>query len=96
MLLLFAMFSLGSWPFLLHLASHKGRVRSHAYLDYCLAFYGVAIICALTLGQLSAPAPSTPNFIQQLRDANFPVAGMCQTFEALVRSFSANLCVDCV
>jgi hypothetical protein len=40
-------------------------------LDYCITNYIVAIIFALTLGQIGDSTPETPNFITQVHQVSY-------------------------
>ncbi len=65
-LMIVALIFLGTWPALLNLLERRGRNPVHTYLDYSLTNFLVAVIIALTLGQIGAPKPSEPNFTTQL------------------------------
>lgn len=65
-LMIVALIFLGTWPALLNLLERRGRNPVHTYLDYSLTNFIVAVIIALTLGQIGAPKPSEPNFTTQL------------------------------
>ena len=58
---------LGTWPALLCLLERRGRLPSHTFLDYAVTNYLVAIVVALTLGQIGSSTEKTPNFTTQLK-----------------------------
>jgi quinol-cytochrome oxidoreductase complex cytochrome b subunit len=74
-LMIVALVFLGTWPALLNLLERRGRNPVHTYLDYSLTNFLVAVIIALTLGQIGAPKPGEPNFTTQLSQVLFA----CQT-----------------
>ena len=68
---------LGTWPALLCLLERRGKLPSHTFLDYACTNFLVAIVVALTLGQIGPPGhsdgqsiPDKPNFTTQLRQAS--------------------------
>eukprot|EP00884_Botryococcus_braunii_P017009 jgi/Botrbrau1/3992/Bobra.0016s0005.1 len=65
-----ALLLLGTWPALFNLLERRGRKPQHTYLDYTIMNMAVALIVALTLGQLGSP----PTFSDQLHAIydNFP------------------------
>lgn len=65
-LMIVALIFLGTWPALLNLLERRGRNPVHTYLDYSLTNFIMAIIIALTLGQIGDPKPGQPNFTTQL------------------------------
>ncbi|DBA75836.1 TPA: hypothetical protein ACH3X1_010239 [Trebouxia sp. C0004] len=65
-LMIVALLFLGTWPALLNLLERRGRNPVHTYLDYSITNFLVAVIIALTLGQIGAPKPGEPNFTTQL------------------------------
>ncbi|CAK0764171.1 hypothetical protein CVIRNUC_003131 [Coccomyxa viridis] len=74
-LMIAALILLGTWPALLNLLERKGRVPQHTFMDYCLTNYLVAIVIALTLGQIGHSTEDTPNFATQLHQDNGPSVG---------------------
>ncbi|KAK9909739.1 hypothetical protein WJX75_006774 [Coccomyxa subellipsoidea] len=79
-LMIAALILLGTWPALFNLLERRGRKPQHTFLDYCLFNYIVAILFALTFGQIGKSTEETPNFITQLHQDNgasvgFAVAG---------------------
>ena len=74
-LMIVALVFLGTWPALLNLLERRGRNPVHTYLDYSITNFLVAVIIALTLGQIGAPKPGEPNFTTQLSQVLFA----CQT-----------------
>lgn len=65
-LMIVALIFLGTWPALLNLLERRGRNPVHTYLDYSLTNMLMAVIIALTLGQIGDPQPGKPNFTTQL------------------------------
>lgn len=61
-----ALVCLGTWPALFNLLERRGRSPAHTFLDYSIANYIVAIIIALTLGQIGHSTPEHPNFATQV------------------------------
>jgi len=74
-LMLAALCFLGTWPALLNLVERRGRNLMHTYLDYSITNLLVAIIFALTLGQIGSSTPESPNFVTQLHQDNWPSVG---------------------
>ncbi len=74
-LMIVALVFLGTWPALLNLLERRGRNPVHTYLDYSLTNFLVAVLIALTLGQIGAPKTGEPNFTTQLSQVLFT----CQT-----------------
>jgi drug/metabolite transporter (DMT)-like permease len=70
-----ALLMLGTWPALFNLVERRGRLPTHTFLDYAITNYLVAIVVALTLGQIGSSTPETPNFTTQLRQNNGPSVG---------------------
>ena len=61
---------LGTWPALLCLLERRGKLPSHTFLDYAVTNYIVAIVVALTLGQIGSSTPEHPNFTTQLKQVS--------------------------
>jgi hypothetical protein len=74
-LMIAALCFLGTWPALLNLVERRGRNLMHTYLDYSITNLLVAIIIALTLGQIGSSTPESPNFVTQLHQDNWPSVG---------------------
>ncbi|CAM6034554.1 unnamed protein product [Sphagnum compactum] len=74
-LMIAALCFLGTWPALLNLVERRGRNLMHTYLDYSITNLLVAIIFALTLGQIGSSTPESPNFVTQLHQDNWPSVG---------------------
>ncbi|KAA6424880.1 hypothetical protein WJX79_006556 [Trebouxia sp. C0005] len=74
-LMIVALVFLGTWPALLNLLERRGRNPVHTYLDYSITNFLMAVIIALTLGQIGAPKPGEPNFTTQLSQNNGPSVG---------------------
>ncbi|EIE24652.1 putative ureide permease 2 [Coccomyxa subellipsoidea C-169] len=74
-LMIAALILLGTWPALFNLLERRGRKPQHTFMDYCIFNYLVAIIIALTLGQIGYSTEETPNFIPQLHQDNGPSVG---------------------
>jgi drug/metabolite transporter (DMT)-like permease len=74
-LMIAALCFLGTWPALLNLVERWGRNLMHTYLDYSITNLLVAIIFALTLGQIGSSTPESPNFVTQLHQDNWPSVG---------------------
>ena len=66
-LMIIALLFLGTWPALLNLLERRGRNPVHTYLDYSLTNFLMAIIIALTLGQIGEGTATSPNFTEQLK-----------------------------
>ncbi|XP_024534406.1 ureide permease 1 isoform X1 [Selaginella moellendorffii] len=66
LLMLCSLWCLGTWPIFFNIAERRGRLPQHTYIDYAISTFAVAVIFALTLGQIGDSDPSAPNFIQQL------------------------------
>ena len=49
-------------PALFNLLERRGRSPAHTFLDYAIAHYTVAVIIALTLGEIGHSTAETPNF----------------------------------
>ncbi|CAM0949811.1 unnamed protein product [Alopecurus aequalis] len=71
-LMCFSLFFLGTWPALLTLLERRGRLPQHNYLDYSITNLLVAVLIALTLGQLGESKENMPNFFTQLSQDNWP------------------------
>ncbi|BDA42670.1 Ureide permease 2 [Coccomyxa sp. Obi] len=69
-LMIAALILLGTWPALFNLLERRGRKPQHTFLDYCVFNYIIAIIFALTFGQIGHSTEETPNFIPQLHQDN--------------------------
>lgn len=63
-----ALVCLGTWPAIFNLLERRGRRPSHTFLDYSITNYIVAIIIALTLGQIGNSSEEKPNFTTQLKE----------------------------
>ncbi|EFJ12276.1 hypothetical protein SELMODRAFT_124621 [Selaginella moellendorffii] len=74
-LMLTALVFLGTWPAIMNLLERRGRLPQHTYLDYCITNYIAAIVIALTLGQIGESSTQTPNFLEQLKQDNWPSVG---------------------
>ena len=92
-----ALFFLGTWPALLNLLERRGRNPVHTYLDYSLTNFLVAIIIALTLGQIGPAKPGEPNFTTQLsqvcRSRLTPACLCCYT--AVLIGVRGRCCSQC-
>ncbi|KAL3702407.1 hypothetical protein R1sor_020429 [Riccia sorocarpa] len=71
-LMIVALWCLGSWPAFFNVLERRGRLPQHTYLDYAISSYLVACLVALTLGEAGPSSASHPNFLEQLRQENFP------------------------
>lgn len=74
-LMVAALILLGTWPAIFNLLERRGRLPIHTFLDYVICNYLVAIIFALTLGQIGNSTPEMPNFTTQLSQNNGPSVG---------------------
>ncbi|XP_024197596.1 ureide permease 2 [Rosa chinensis] len=70
--MLLALFLLGTWPAVLTMLERRGRLPQHTYLDYSITNLLVAVLIALTFGQIGSSTPDKPNFITQLSQDNLP------------------------
>ncbi|KAM5567381.1 ureide permease 2-like [Rosa sericea] len=70
--MLLALFLLGTWPAVLTMLERRGRLPQHTYLDYSITNFLVAVLIALTFGQIGSSTPDKPNFITQLSQDNLP------------------------
>ncbi|XP_044970263.1 ureide permease 2-like [Hordeum vulgare subsp. vulgare] len=57
---------LGTWPVVLTVLEHRGRLPQHTYLDYYITNFLAAVLIALTFSQIGGNTPETPNFLTQL------------------------------
>ena len=80
-LMIVALIFLGTWPALLNLLERRGRNPVHTYLDYSLTNFLVAVLIALTLGQIGSPKAGEPNFTTQL--SQVLACRACQAFTCL-------------
>ncbi|KAG6548534.1 hypothetical protein Mapa_010022 [Marchantia paleacea] len=71
-LMLAALVFLGTWPAIMNFLEQRGRKLQHTYLDYSITNFLVAVIFALTFGQLGHSEDSRPNFLTQLGQDNGP------------------------
>ncbi|XP_024397588.1 ureide permease 1 isoform X2 [Physcomitrium patens] len=71
-LMIVSLWCLGSWPALFNLLERRGRVPMHTYLDYTFSNYSVALLFALTVGNIGPDTPQSPNFLKQLSQENGP------------------------
>ncbi|KAL2649313.1 hypothetical protein R1flu_017441 [Riccia fluitans] len=71
-LMIVALWCLGSWPAFFNVLERRGRLPQHTYLDYAISLYFSACILALTFGEVGPSSASSPNFIDQLAQDNFP------------------------
>ncbi|XP_073003514.1 ureide permease 1-like [Typha latifolia] len=71
-LMLASLFFLGTWPAFLTLLERRGRLPQHTYLDYSITNLLVAVLIALTVGQLGDSKTDMPNFFTQLTQDNWP------------------------
>ncbi|PRQ40656.1 putative ureide permease [Rosa chinensis] len=69
--MLLALFLLGTWPAVLTMLERRGRLPQHTYLDYSITNLLVAVLIALTFGQIGSSTPDKPNFITQLSQVRF-------------------------
>lgn len=74
-LMIAALILLGTWPAIFNLLERRGRLPIHTFLDYVFTNFLIAIIFALTFGQIGHSTPETPNFITQLSQNNGPSVG---------------------
>lgn len=70
-LMIIALLFLGTWPALLNLLERRGRNPVHTYLDYSFTNFLMAIIVALTLGQIGDAKVTAPNFTDQLKQVGW-------------------------
>ncbi|KAK9794901.1 hypothetical protein WJX73_001796 [Symbiochloris irregularis] len=73
--IIIALVFLGTWPALFNLLERRGRIPSHTFLDYALTNFLVAVVIALTLGEIGRSTPQTPNFTVQVHQDNGPAVG---------------------
>lgn len=88
-LMIVALVCLGTWPAIFNLLERRGRRPSHTFLDYSITNYIVAIIIALTLGQIGNSSEEKPNFTTQLKESNGPSVGFAVAGGVLL--FAGNL-----
>lgn len=62
-LMALALVLLGTWPVVLAVLERRGRLPQHNFLDFSIANFLVAVLVALTFGQIGAGTPDTPNFL---------------------------------
>ncbi|KAL2649309.1 hypothetical protein R1flu_017437 [Riccia fluitans] len=72
LLMIVALWCLGSWPAFFNVLERRGRLPQHTYLDYAISTYMFACLTALTLGEAGPSSASVPNFIDQLTQDNLP------------------------
>jgi hypothetical protein len=89
-LMLAALCFLGTWPALLNLVERRGRNLMHTYLDYSITNLLVAIIFALTLGQIGSSTPESPNFVTQLHQVVPPPISTKQTQEPTLSLYTCK------
>ncbi|KAJ4756258.1 hypothetical protein LUZ62_090663 [Rhynchospora pubera] len=71
-LMLASLFFLGTWPAVMTLLERKGRLPQHTYLDYSITNLLVAVLTALTFGQIGDGKTDKPNFLTQVSQDNWP------------------------
>ncbi|GBF92541.1 ureide permease-like [Raphidocelis subcapitata] len=79
-LMLIGVLLLGTWPAIWNKVEQRGRIPAHTFLDYATSYLVVAVVTALTFGQLGPDGDPPLNFLDQLRQPNgravaFAVAG---------------------
>jgi hypothetical protein len=62
-LMMLSLFCLGSWPAFFHVVERRGRHPQHTYLDYSIATFLIALLFAITFGQLG-PSSDQDFFLQ--------------------------------
>ncbi|KAG8061898.1 hypothetical protein GUJ93_ZPchr0003g17652 [Zizania palustris] len=65
-LMLVSLFFLGTWPTVLTLLEHRGRLSQHTYLDYSMTNLLAAVLIALTFSDLAESEPNMPNLFTHL------------------------------
>ncbi|KAL6623027.1 hypothetical protein ACP70R_021459 [Stipagrostis hirtigluma subsp. patula] len=71
-LFLLALLLGGSMGPALMFMERKGRLPQHIYLDYSIANFLVAVLIAVTFGQIGESKADMPNFFTQLSQDNWP------------------------
>ncbi|EIE21260.1 fatty acid elongase 3-ketoacyl-CoA synthase 1 [Coccomyxa subellipsoidea C-169] len=97
-LLVVALILLGTWGPLLNLAERRGRHTVHTYMDFSIGFVLVAVVCALTFGQVGDTIHGE-NFFDQMRNSHekapligFAMAsGFCIFFGNLAEQYALAL-----
>ena len=68
-LMMVSLLCLGSWPAFFHVLERRGRHPQHTYLDYAITCFIIALLFALTVGQMGSGGTSSSsdqNFFTQL------------------------------
>ncbi|KAF8661091.1 hypothetical protein HU200_057194 [Digitaria exilis] len=98
-LMLASLFLLGTWPALLTLLEHRGRLPQHTYLDYSMTNLLATVLIAVAFGQPGESRPAMSSFFTQLSQHgiawNLPPSppSPCD-FQLAVQNSGASSCAD--